>query len=66
MKQKQGEVEMEPGQKRVKSQFGYKLHSIIYRDYELIRKFKTKTLSHHYSEVNLAKNEVIYRNRGYF
>jgi len=50
-----------------KSHFGYKLHSIIYRDYELIRRFKTTTASVHDSQVDLSeKNEVVYRDRGYF
>ena len=50
-----------------KSHFGYKLHSIIDRDYELIRRFKTTTTSLHDSHVDLSeKNEVVYRDRGYF
>src|SRR5512136_2158069 len=34
-----------------KSHFGYKLHSIIDREYELIRRFKTTTASMHDSQV---------------
>lgn len=50
-----------------KSHFGYKLHSIIDRDYELIRRFKTTTASVHDSQVDLSEeNEVVYRDRGYF
>ena len=50
-----------------KSHFGYKLHNIIDRDYELIRRFKTITASVHDSYVDLTEeNEVVYRDRGYF
>ena len=50
-----------------KSHFGYKLHNIIDRDYELIRRFKTTTASVHDSYVDLTEeNEVVYRDRGYF
>ncbi|AKB36468.1 Transposase [Methanosarcina siciliae C2J] len=47
--------------------FGYKLHSIIDRDYELIRRFKTTTALVHNSQVDLSEeNEVVYRDTGYF
>ena len=47
--------------------FEYKLHSIICRDYELIRIFKTKIASLYDSQVDSSeKNEVVYRDRGYF
>jgi IS5 family transposase len=47
-----------------KSHFGSKLHSILDRDYELIRKLKTTTKSLHESYVDLSeKNEVVYRDR---
>jgi len=50
-----------------KSHFGYKLHSIIDRNYELIRRFKTTTASVHDSQVDLSEeNEVVYRDREYF
>jgi len=50
-----------------KSHFGYKLHNIIDRNYELIRRFKTTTASVHDSYVDLTEeNEVVYRDRGYF
>ncbi len=53
--------------KRGKSHFGYKLHNIIDRDYELIRRFKTTTASVHDSYVDLTEeNEVVYKDRGYF
>jgi len=53
--------------KASKSHFGYKLHGIIERDYELIRRFKAKTASFHDFHVDLSEvNEVVYRDRGYF
>ena len=45
--------------------FEYKLHSIICRDYELIRIFKTKIASLYDSQVDSSeKNEVVYRDEG--
>jgi IS5 family transposase len=38
-----------------KSHFGYKFHSIIDRDYELIRRFETTTASVHDSQVDLSE-----------
>ena len=52
MRQKQEEAETEMDKEGGKSHFGYKLHNIIDRDYELIRKFKTTTASVHDSYVN--------------
>lgn len=50
-----------------KSHFGYKFHSIIDRDYELIRRFETTTASVHDSQVDLSEEyEVVYRDKGYF
>ncbi len=50
-----------------KSFFGYKLHTIIDKDYELIRRFKTTTASVHDSQIDLSElNEVVYREREYF
>ena len=47
--------------------FGYKLHTIIDKDYELIRRFKTTTASVNDSQTDLSElNEVVYRDRGYF
>ena len=47
--------------------FEYKLHSIIGRDYELIRIFKTKIASLYDSQVDSSeKNKMVYRDRGYF
>ena len=50
-----------------KSYFGYKLHTIIDKDYELIRRFETTTASVHDSQVDLSEmNKVVYRDKGYF
>ena len=50
-----------------RSFFGYKLHTIIDKDYELIRRFRTTTASVHDSQIDLSElNEVVYRDRGYF
>ena len=49
-----------------KSHFGYKLHAIIDRDYDLIRRITTTTASVHDSQVDLSETgEVVYRDRGY-
>jgi len=45
-KQKQREVGMEPGYNKILClHCGYKFHSIMDRNYELIRRFKTTTSS---------------------
>lgn len=50
-----------------KSHFGYKLHTIIDKDFELIRRFETTTASVHDSRIDLSEeNEVVYRDKGYF
>ncbi|AFV23965.1 transposase [Methanolobus psychrophilus R15] len=50
-----------------KSHFGYKLHTIIDKEYELIRRFETTTASVHDSQVDLSEvGEVVYRDKGYF
>ena len=50
-----------------KSYFGYKLHTIIDKDFELIRRFETTTASVHDSRIDLSEeNEVVYRDKGYF
>ena len=41
-----------------KSHFGYKLHSIIDRDYELIRRFKTTAASVHDSQVDFCQRKM--------
>ncbi|TQD25023.1 IS5 family transposase [Methanolobus vulcani] len=50
-----------------KSHFGYKFHTIVDKDYLLIRRFQTTTASVHDSQVDLSeKGEVVYRDKGYF
>ena len=50
-----------------KSYFGYKLHSKMDRDYELIRDIETTTASLHDSQIDLSRcGEVVYRDKGYF
>ena len=45
-----------------KSHFGYKVHRIIDRNYELIRRFKTTIASFYDSYVDLSEqNEMVYR-----
>jgi IS5 family transposase len=53
--------------KGTKSQLGYKLHSIIDKEYQFIRRFDTTTASVHDSQVDLSqKGETVYRDKGYF
>jgi len=55
------------GKKGGKSHLGYKLHNIIDKDYEYIKRFKTTLASLSDSHVNFSeKNEMVYRYRGYF
>ena len=50
-----------------KSYFGYKLHTIIDKENELIRRFETTVASVHDSQVDLSEEgEVEYRDKGYF
>lgn len=50
-----------------KSYFGYKLHSKIDIDYELIRDIEKTTASVHDSQVDLSpEGEIVYRDKGYF
>lgn len=50
-----------------KSQFGFKLHTAVDKETQLIRRFETTTASLHDSNVDLSRNgETIYRDRGYF
>jgi IS5 family transposase len=50
-----------------KSQFGYKLHSIIDKEHQFIRRFNTTTASVHDSQVDLSqKGETVYLDKGYF
>jgi IS5 family transposase len=53
--------------KGTKSEFGYKLHSLIDKEYQFIRRFDTSTASLHDSQIDLSqKGETIYRDKGYF
>ncbi len=50
-----------------KSHVGYKLHTIIAKECELIRRFETTTASVHDSQVDLSEiNEVVYWENRYF
>jgi len=50
-----------------KSQFGYKLHILLDKDQQLIRRVETTTASLHDSQVDLSrKGETVYRDKGYF
>ena len=50
-----------------KSQFGYKLHILMDKDYQLIRRIETTTASLHDSRIDLSRNgETVYRDKGYF
>ena len=49
------------------SHFGYKLHTIMDTEYQLIRRIETTTASLHDSQVDLSsEGEVVYCDRGYF
>jgi IS5 family transposase len=61
IKQKQGEAKTKSGQKNGgKSYFGYKLHSIIDKDYVLIKKFKTILTSLSDFQVNFSEKKLSY------
>ena len=50
-----------------KSQFGYKLHTLVDTEFQLIRRLATTTASLHDSQVDLSKpGETVYRDKGYF
>lgn len=52
--------------KNGKSHFGYKLHTIMDTDYDLIRRIETTPANIHDSQVDLSEEgEVVYRDRGY-
>jgi IS5 family transposase len=52
--------------KNGKSHYGYKLHTIMDTDYDLIRRIDTTTANVHDSHVDLSEEgEVVYRDRGY-
>jgi IS5 family transposase len=53
--------------KGTKSQFGYKLHILLDKDKQLIRRIETTTASLHDSKVDLSHTgETVYRDKGYF
>ncbi len=50
-----------------KSDFGYKLHSLIDKENQFIRRFDTTTASVHDNQIDLSeKGETVYRDKGYF
>lgn len=50
-----------------KSSFGFKLHILMDRDHQLIRRVQTTTASVHDSQVDLSRTgETVYRDKGYF
>ncbi len=50
-----------------KSHFGYKLHTIVDKETQIIRRFATSTASLHDSQIDLSESgETVYRDRGYF
>ena len=50
-----------------KSHFGYKLHTIVDKETQIIRRFATSTASLHDSKIDLSEpGETVYRDRGYF
>jgi IS5 family transposase len=50
-----------------KSEFGYKLHSLIDKEYQFVRRFDTSTAALHDSQIDLSqKGETVYRDKGYF
>jgi len=53
--------------KGTKSQFGYKLHTLVDTEHQLIRRLTTTTASLHDSQVDLSKpGETVYRDKGYY
>lgn len=50
-----------------KSYFGYKLHILMDKEHQLIRRMETTPASLHDSQVDLSrKGETVYRDKGYF
>ena len=50
-----------------KSEFGYKVHTIIDKEHQFIWRFETTTASLHDSQIDLSeKGETVYRDKGYF
>lgn len=53
--------------RNTKSQFGYKLHTLMDKDHQLIRRIETTTASVHDSQIDLSPpGETVYRDKGYF
>jgi len=53
--------------KGTKSEFGFKLHTIVDKENQFIRRFDTSTASVHDSQIDLSqKGETVYRDKGYF
>ena len=53
--------------KGAKSHYGFKLHTIVDKETQIIRRFATSTASLHDSQVDLSEEgETVYRDRGYF
>ena len=51
----------------MQSEFGFKLHSLIDADHQLIRRFDTTTAATHDNQIDLSeKGETVYRDKGYF
>jgi IS5 family transposase len=66
-KQKPEDRRMEPGKKGQESHFGNKLHTIVDKETQIIRRFETTTAGLHDSQIDLSEpGETIYRDRGYF
>ena len=50
-----------------KSQFGFKLHTLVDKEFQLIRRMETTTASLHDSRIDLSQpGETVYRDKGYF
>lgn len=55
------------GKKGEKSYFGYKLHTVIDKENQLIRRVFTTTASVHDSQIEGSETgETVYRDKGYF
>ena len=55
------------GKKGTKSEFGFKLHTIVDKENQFIRRFDTSSASVHDNQIDLSqKGETVYRDKGYF
>jgi IS5 family transposase len=53
--------------KGTKNHFGYKLHTLVDKEFQLIRRIATTTASLHDSRIDLSQpGETVYRDKGYF